>query len=126
MSVHLDTHVVVLLHEGELAFFPRAARRLLDTEPLHYSPMVRLELALLHEIGRMAPTPEAVLAELGRTLGLAESRAPFSAVTDAAAPMTWTRDPFDRLICAQAVADDTVLLTRDRRIRQHLDRARWD
>lgn len=124
--MHLDTHVVIWLHEGEPDFFPLVARRLLDSEPLLISPMVRLELALLHEIGRMAPSPGTVLADLGRSVGLTVSPAPFAAVTAAATDLGWTRDPFDRLISAQAIVEDTVLLTKDRRIRQHLDRARWD
>lgn len=41
--MHLDTHVVVRLNEGDPGFFPVVARRLLDSEPLLISPMVRLE-----------------------------------------------------------------------------------
>lgn len=124
--MHLDTHVVVWLHEGNLERFPVSVRRLLDAEPLLVSPMVELELALLHEIGRIAPTPSAVLAELGRTIGLGISELSFALVVTAAASLTWTRDPFDRLICGQAIADGRTLITRDRRIREHLPAARWD
>lgn len=124
--MHLDTHVVVWLYESGTDAFPVTARRLLDTESLAVSPMVALELALLHEIGRMAPPPEVVLTGLRRTLGLATSSTPFPAVIDAAADLTWTRDPFDRLICAQAVTDNETLLTKDRKIREHLSQARWD
>lgn len=124
--MHLDTHVVVWLYEGELDLFPAAARRLLDAEPLAVSPMVALELTLLHEIGRTGGPAAVVLAELGRSIGLTISQTPFPSVVDAASALDWTRDPFDRLICAHAVVDGAVLLTKDRRIRGRLDRARWD
>lgn len=124
--MHLDTHAVVWLHDSGTEAFPTAARRLLDTEALAVSPMVALELALLYEIGRIAPTPEAILTELTRTLGLVTSPTPFPAVVAAATDLTWTRDPFDRLICAQAVAENEILLTKDRRIREHFPLARWD
>lgn len=74
----------------------------------------------------MAPTSEVVLAELSRAVDLTISSTPFPVVARTAATLTWTRDPFDRLICAQAVADRETLLTRDRRIRKHFDAARWD
>lgn len=124
--MHLDTHAVVWLYDSGPDAFPAAARRLLDAEPLGVSPMIALELALLHEIGRVAPPPDTILAGLGRTLGLVTSSTPFAEVVAAATDLTWTRDPFDRLICAQALAENEILLTRDRRIRSHLSLARWD
>ncbi|MCE3290874.1 MAG: hypothetical protein K0R83_2886, partial [Caulobacter sp.] len=46
-------------------------------------------------------------------------------VVSAARTLTCTRDPFDRLICAAAIADGVGLVTADRRIRQHLPNAIW-
>ena len=65
-------------------------------------------------------------AGLGRTVGLVTNRTPFIDVVGAATDLTWTRDPFDRLICAQAVAENAVLLTRNRKIRANLALARRD
>lgn len=124
--MHLDTHAVVWLYESGTETFPTVARNLLDTEPLAISPMVALELALLHEIGRIAPPADLVVAGLGRTVGLVTSPAPFIQVVGAATDLTWTRDPFDRLICAQAVVENAILLTKDRTIRKNLTLARWD
>lgn len=126
MTVHLDTHVVVWLHQGRGAALPPAVRRTLEADTPAVSPMVGFELDLLHEIGRTTGPATEVLASLGGSIGLIVSPAPFAEVAAAATPLTWTRDPFDRLICAQAIVDGTTLLTRDRRIRAHLDRARWD
>jgi PIN domain nuclease of toxin-antitoxin system len=124
--VHLDTHVVVWLFAGSVDVFPPTVQALLDSEPLSVSPMVSLELDLLHEIGRTGRPAITVLAELQRTIGLTISAAAFADVVSAAADLHWTRDPFDRLISAQAIAENQQLLTRDRRIRANLSVARWD
>jgi PIN domain nuclease of toxin-antitoxin system len=44
---------------------------------------------------------------------------------DAALPIHWTRDPFDRLIAAHAIASNARLDTKDRLIRQHCPNALW-
>lgn len=38
---------------------------------------------------------------------------------------SWTRDPFDRIITAQAAVSGAVLLTRDERIRANYRQAVW-
>jgi len=39
--------------------------------------------------------------------------------------ITWTRDPFDRIITATAAMHNAMLLTKDEQIRQEYDRALW-
>jgi PIN domain nuclease of toxin-antitoxin system len=39
--------------------------------------------------------------------------------------LTWTRDPFDRMIAAQAVVADAPLLTADETILDNLPLATW-
>ncbi|MGQ0845283.1 MAG: type II toxin-antitoxin system VapC family toxin [Sporichthyaceae bacterium] len=124
--MHLDTHVVVWLYESGADRFPESARRRLEGEDLAVSAIVELELAFLNEIGRLAPLPHVVLGELERTVGLRRSTAALPSVVGAAVPLTWTRDPFDRLICADAVVCGADLLTKDRTIRAHLGGAHWD
>ncbi len=46
-------------------------------------------------------------------------------VTQAAAPLSWTRDPFDRLIAAHAIVANAPLVTADRTIRENLPLAIW-
>lgn len=124
--IHLDTHVVIWLYNDALQRLPARARRRLQAGPPSVSPMVRLELGFLHERGRIIPAPVTVLAELGRVLGLIESCAPWADVITSAEPLTWTRDPFDRLIVANALADGADLMTADEQIRAHLPAAVWD
>ena len=123
--IHLDTHVVVWLHAGALAEIPKSLRARLDAEDLVVSPAVELELTFLHEIGRTASGGRAVLDELARRIGLRVSDTPFAAVVAAAADLDWTRDPFDRLIVGQSIAEDASLVTRDRTIRKRHARALW-
>ncbi len=122
---HLDTHVVAWLYAGELSHFPPGVRRRLEREELRVSPIVVLELDYLHEIGRTAEDASVVLDELARTMGLAQDEGSFAAVVAAARTLTWTRDPFDRLIVGHAATAGATLLTKDRTIRRHYRQAVW-
>lgn len=123
--IHLDTHVVVWLCAGEIGRFPAGARRRIEREELRISPVVTLELEYLHEVGRIAEGATFVLRDLAHRLGLAEDEGDFAAVVAAARGLSWTRDPFDRLIVGHAAALGTSLLTKDRTIRQHYRHAVW-
>lgn len=123
--VHLDTHVVLWLYEDPSRFIPASVLTVLRRSALSISPMVLLELGFLHEIGRIAPTADVVLSSLTSTVGLAVDPTPFAKTVEAAIAVTWTRDPFDRLIVAQAMAADVQLMTADRQILAQSPIARW-
>jgi PIN domain nuclease of toxin-antitoxin system len=123
---HLDTHVLVWLYAGEVERFPPAARARLDRDALTISPAVLLELQYLHEIGRLAEPATVVVQDLRDRLDLSFAEADFASVAAIATGLSWTRDPFDRLIAAHARADDAPLLTADRTLREHLPAAFWD
>ena len=99
---------------------------MLGSEAVAVSPIVKLELTYLHEIGRVSEPATAPLAALGRTIGLGVSDLPVASLVDAAAGLTWTRDPFDRLIAAHAIIVGAPLITADRTILRHLPQAVWD
>lgn len=122
----LDTHVVAWLHSGDTGRFPDGARHLLETEDLAASPLVGLELQYLHEIGRTSQPAAEVLAGLSRTLGLRVADCSLVELIGHAASLSWTRDPFDRLIAAHASLERVPLLTADQNIREHLPLAVWD
>lgn len=122
----VDTHVAAWLYAGAIERFPARARERLDSEDLACSPLVRLELQYLYEIGRVTEPAERVLTELGRTVGLAVADRPAGQLVDAAVGLDWTRDPFDRLLAAHAIAADAPLLTADRGMLEHLPLAVWD
>jgi PIN domain nuclease of toxin-antitoxin system len=122
---HLDTHVVVWLYAGEVERLPKEVQAHLQTHDLQISPAVVLELQYLFEIRRIAEPAQSVTAALEGTLGLTVSTLSFQRVVAAAVEQTWTRDPFDRLIVAQAQAEGASLVTADKLIRKHYARALW-
>lgn len=124
--IHLDTHLVIWLYEGRSELIPASVWQVLEQNDLVVSPMVELELEYLHEIGRATVAGSVVVDDLHARLGLTKSTAAFSRIVDHAKDLTWTRDPFDRLIVANALADQARLLTRDDSIRQSSDQAFWD
>jgi PIN domain nuclease of toxin-antitoxin system len=67
-----------------------------------------------------------MLAALSRTIGLDVADLSVATLTDAAVALTWTRDPFDRLIAAHAIVADVPLVTADRTILENLPQAVWD
>lgn len=123
--IHLDTHVVAWLFAGQVERIPAPARQRLEAEPLGISPMVSLELTYLCEVGRLAEPGEVIVEDLERRIGLKLLETPFGAIIAAARSLSWTRDPFDRLIGAQAVVEGAQLLTADETLRARLSCAVW-
>jgi len=99
---------------------------MLETEEAFISPVVELELTYLHEVGKVSEPAAAPLSALRRSVGLQVADASLEAVVAAAVRLNWTRDPFDRLIAAQAILADAPLLTADRTILEHLPLATWE
>ena len=124
--IHLDTHILVILYQEGARDLPSFARRSLERARLVISPMVQMELQYLFELDRIDGPASTVLDDLAPRLEIVVSTAPFQAVVQAATALTWTRDPFDRLIAAQSVADRADLLTADHTIRANLATAFWD
>jgi PIN domain nuclease of toxin-antitoxin system len=123
--IYLDTHVVAWLYAGELGLFPTGVRSLLETEDLMISPVVELELQCLFELKRTSEPGGMVVDVLEREIGLKRCGLPFRQVIAAALENGWTRDPFDRIIVAQAQLRRTPLLTKDASIRDHYSDAVW-
>jgi PIN domain nuclease of toxin-antitoxin system len=88
--------------------------------------MVELELSFLFQVGRVTEPAAAPLRSLQRSIGLEVADVSFADLTAAAIDLTWTRDPFDRLIAAHAVVAGVPLLTADRTILDNLPLATWD
>lgn len=121
----LDTHAAVFLWEGRVEVFGRDSRALLESADLRLSPIVALELQFLEEIGRLEVKPDEILRGLASELGVVASADVFEHVVVHAMRLSWTRDPFDRIIAATAALHRAPLITRDRNIQGHYDRAVW-
>ena len=126
MIYYLDTQIVVWLCEARLRKLTPTARKAIENGDLVVSPMVLLELEYLHELQRILRQPLALTGQLERQIGLKVKDFGFDAVTRTALFETWTRDPFDRLIVAQAKCDGAAsLITSDLKIRENYKRAVW-
>ena len=123
--MYLDTHAVVWLYSGDTQRFPVAVRGRIEREELLISPAVLLELQFLHEINRLLVPGTRIVDTLAADIGLTVCDLPFPRVAAAALSLTWTRDPFDRLIVAQAMLADASLLTKDSTILEHYIHATW-
>lgn len=124
--IYLDTHVVAWLYAtGAEALSPRAAEMIDRCDDLRISPMVRLELQYLFEIGRVGEPAVTVVDALVGTMGLKVCDTSFAGVVHEAEKLTWTRDPFDRLIVAQARFNGAPLVTKDHTLHAHYVDAVW-
>lgn len=123
--IRLDTHVVVWLYTGETERLSPGAIESIESNPPVVSPMVQLELTFLHEIGRLSVTGADIIGDLRDRIGLELSDASTASVVRAAEPLGWTRDPFDRMIVADALVAAAHVVTKDRQILQHVGIARW-
>jgi PIN domain nuclease of toxin-antitoxin system len=118
--------VVGWLYEGADRRLPTVVRNLIESDQPLVSPIVELELTYLYEVGRVTEPAAAPLAALRKTIGLQVSDVSTATLVQAATGLSWTRDPFDRMIAAQAIVTDTPLVTADRTILSHLPQATWD
>lgn len=121
--IMLDTHIAVALYAGKVTGLSAAAARAVDREPACISPAVLLEMELLHEIGRLRQGGAPIAAYLEQQLGITLANDRFAEIARQALTMSFTRDPFDRLIVAHAQMRDARLITLDGQIAQHYGRA---
>jgi PIN domain nuclease of toxin-antitoxin system len=88
--------------------------------------MAYLELEYLHELGKTKFPARDLLKKVNHETNLRLCDLPFANIAAAALDEKWTRDPFDRLIVANAKANGFAwLVSADESIRQHYPRAIW-
>jgi len=124
--IYLDTHVVAWLYAGRVDLLSEKARDLIRENDVLISPVVRLELQYLYEIKRVSFPAGPVIEDMTRSIGLKICTHAFDPVIEKAVLQLWTRDPFDRIIVAQAALKSSLLVTKDGTIREHYPRAAWE
>lgn len=126
MIAYLDTNTLIWLAQGSLEGISGRADRLLKQADLLFSPMVLLELQYLYEIKRIKLTARDIQTKVEHDLGVRVCELPFSTVAGAALDEQWTRDPFDRLIVANAKANGFApLISADEEVARHYPRTVW-
>jgi PIN domain nuclease of toxin-antitoxin system len=123
LTVHVDTNVIVRLFRRQHGRITRRAQKAIERGFI-LSPIVRLELEILRDKERL-PSASEIVSILGRTLPIDMAETAFAAVIAHAEGLGWTRDPFDRLIVAAAIADGRKLVTSDSHIAEHFSDAIW-
>ncbi len=123
--IFFDTHIVLWLFDGRVELFDQEMQQLIDEEELYISPMVELELIYLEEIERISVSPSAIVKDLETRIGLGISEISLMEIVESAKDLSWTRDPFDRLIVAHAISKNSRLITADSAIQKHFKDAVW-
>lgn len=123
--VRLDTHIVVWLFAGTTERLSKPAADAINNNDIVISPMVELELTHLYEIGRLTVSGPAIVADLRDRIGLSRSEVSMAAAVANAGKLSWTCDPFDRVIVGDAIAANTRLVTKDQLIRNNAPLAIW-
>jgi len=124
-TIYLDTHVVVWLFSGETHKISNKVLEIIEESELLISPMVVLELEFLYEIGRLNYKQDEILSSLSQSIDLKVCNLSFATVAKESTKHNWTRDPFDRLIVANAICKSSRLVSRDRKIRDNYNMAIW-
>jgi PIN domain nuclease of toxin-antitoxin system len=123
---YLDTNALLWLSEGSLVGLSPKIDRLLEQADLHFSPMVLLELEFLYEIKRSKRSARDIQRKVEHEIGVRLCDMPFTTIASAALDEKWTRDPFDRLIVANAKANGFAwLISADEAIRKNYPRTVW-
>lgn len=124
--IYLDTHIVVwLYYKGGENLSVKAKKLIRENEPF-ISPIVQLEIQYLKEVGKIKHNPSHIVDALSRDLALKVCQKDFIPIIENAVKQSWTRDPFDRIITAQAAVDQTPLLSCDRGILKNYKQAVWE
>ena len=123
--IYLDTHIVVWLYAGKVEKLSGLAKELINDHEVFISPVVRLELQYLFEIQRVTDEANEVVFDLSDRIGLKMCDKSFNTIVSSALDLSWTRDPFDRIIVANATVNRNILVTKDQNILKNYEKAMW-
>ena len=117
MKSLLDTHFLlwIIVGAARLAEFPWLDRY----APWGVSPLSFLEVKYLGEVGRLDVKIEEFTTAVMHDPRFLVDEVPLLSLIQQALPLSWTRDPFDRLLVAHSAARRTPLCTVDADIRRH-------
>lgn len=119
MNLLLDTHVLIWWATDDPALSDPCRTMLADPRnEVYFSSIAIWEVAIKHSLGKLAMPPE-ILHQQSSKSGL--TQLPFTAKHAAAVTsLPWIhRDPFDRALIAQAIAEPLILVSQDLKIREY-------
>ena len=113
---YLDTHLLVWLRDGELEKISPRMKSFIEYKNLYFSEFVRLELQYLFELGKLREPANEIVMYLSARIAIQPCDLALTRIIQEALSLPWTRDPFDRLITANASLLNAPLLTRNQTI----------
>ena len=116
MNILLDTHFLLwtVLGADRLRDFPwLEAYRAWGISPVSF-----LEIQFLAEVGRLEVQQPGFSQAVAADPRFVLDEVPLVALVEKALPLSWTRDPFDRLLAAHSEARRVPLCSLDRSIRE--------
>lgn len=126
-NIYLDTHILVWLYQAKTSQLSKKVIDILENTDNQFvvSPMVILELEFLFEIGRINANAEQIFNHIHQILDLTICQKSWLEVVKIANQLKFTRDPFDRLIVANAMLDDNILISKDNKIGDFYQKCVW-
>ena len=116
MRLLLDTHVLIWWDEGT-GLRPAAERAIRDADQVYVSAVCGWEVAIKSSLGRLKTKRAVTDAVVQSGFEELPVRLHHAALV---AGLPWHhRDPFDRMLAAQALAESLTLVTRDRAFRPY-------
>ena len=114
MNVLLDTHFLlwIVLDSDRLEAFPW----LDNYRPWGISPVSFLEIQFLAEVDRLEVRQPQFLEAVATDSRFVIDEVPLLALVEKALPLSWTRDPFDRVLAAHSQARRIPLCSLDQQI----------
>jgi len=113
----LDTHVVLWALTGEATLDDRVLDSLRHEPDVYLSPITLWEITIKQAVGKLAGPAD--LAERVRDMGFRDLPVTHRHAIAAGRLPAHHRDPFDRMLIAQAVEEGLTLATRDPAIHKY-------
>ena len=110
MNLLLDTHVLIWWDEGR-RLTAGARRAIAEADTVYVSAASAWEVAIKIGLGRLRPT--RTVQEAASDSGFLELPVTFSHAERLTGLPPHHRDPFDRMLVAQAAVEELALVTRD-------------
>lgn len=117
MSLLLDTHIVLWGITGDSTLGDEFLDRLRHDPDIFLSPVTLWEITIKQMAGKLDGPPE--LAERVRDMGFRELPVTHAHAIAAGRLPVHHRDPFDRMLVAQATVEGLTLVTRDADIQRY-------
>jgi len=117
MSLLLDTHIALWGIAADPTLGDDFLNRLRDDPDIFLSPVTLWEITINQAAGKLAGPPD--LAERVRDMGFRELPVSHAHAIAAGRLPVHHRDPFDRMLIAQARTDGLTLVTRDAEIQRY-------